>query len=71
MLVGLLMISKLPTPSLKSVRVPADRAALVVIAAIALVVLLLRYPWAVLSAVSLAYTLVLLFAFARALLKRG
>ncbi len=70
-LVGLLMISKLPTPSLKSVRVPADRAALVVIAAIALVVLLLRYPWAVLSAVSLAYTLVLLFAFARALLKRG
>lgn len=64
-LVGLLMISKLPTPSLKSVRVPTDRAAFVVIAAIALVVLLVRFPWAVMSAVTVGYAGVLLYAFVR------
>ena len=69
-LVGLMMISKLPTPSLKSVRVPTDRAALVVIAGIALVVLLLRYPWAVLSAICVAYAGVLIYAFARSLWSR-
>ena len=70
-LVGLLMISRVPTPSLKSVRVPTDRAALVVIASIALVVLLLRYPWAVLSAICAVYSVVLLYAFARSLWTRG
>ncbi len=70
-IVGLLMISKLPTPSLKSVRVPTDRAAFVVIAAIALVVLLLRYPWAVMSAVTVGYALVILAAFVRSALSRG
>ena len=70
-IVGLLMISKLPTPSLKSVRVPTDRAAFVVIGAIALVVLLLRYPWAVMSAVTVGYALVLLVAFVRSALSRG
>ena len=70
-LVGLLMISKLPTPSLKSVRVPTDRAAFVVIAGIALVVVLLRYPWAVLSTLTVVYSGVLLFAFARSLFTRG
>lgn len=62
-IVGLMMISKTPTPSLKSIRVPTDRAALVVIGAIALVVTLLSYPWAVMSAVSMAYALVLAWAF--------
>ncbi|NEY89429.1 CDP-alcohol phosphatidyltransferase family protein [Tabrizicola oligotrophica] len=70
-LVGLLMISRLPTPSLKSVRVPTDRAAFVVIAVIALVVLLLRDPWAVMSVVAVGYAVVLLFAFAKALLARA
>ncbi len=70
-LVGLMMISRLPTPSLKAVRVPTDRAAFVVIAAIAIVVLLLRYPWAVLSALTVAYSGVLLYAFAKSLLVRG
>jgi CDP-diacylglycerol--serine O-phosphatidyltransferase len=66
-----MMISRLPTPSLKAVRVPTDRAAFVVIAAIAVVVLLLRYPWAVLSALTVAYSGVLLYAFAKSLLARG
>lgn len=70
-LVGLLMISKLPTPSLKSVRVPTDRASFVVIAGVALVVLLLRYPWAVMSAVTVAYAAVLLWAYATSLVRRS
>lgn len=70
-LVGLMMISKLPTPSLKSVRVPTDRAAFVVIAGIALVVLLLRYPWAVLSVLTVGYSAVLLFAFIKSLVSRA
>lgn len=70
-IVGLLMISKLPTPSLKSVRVPTDRAAFVVIGGIVLVVVLLRYPWAVMSGLSVAYSAVLLFAFLRSALSRG
>ena len=70
-LVGLMMISKLPTPSLKSVRVPTDRAAFVVIAGIALVVLLLRYPWAVLSTLTVVYSAVLLYAFIKSLVSRA
>ena len=69
-IVGLLMISKLPTPSLKSVRVPTDRAAFVVIGVVALVILLLRYPWAVMSALTVGYTVVLLYAYVRSVLKR-
>ncbi|WP_430464414.1 CDP-alcohol phosphatidyltransferase family protein [Tabrizicola sp.] len=69
-LVGLSMISKLPTPSLKSVRVPTDRAAFVVIAGIALVVLLLRYPWAVMSGVTTIYAVVLLWAYGKSLILR-
>lgn len=64
-LVGLMMISKTPTPSLKSVRVPTDRAALVVVLAIVLVVVLMRYPWAVMSALALSYSVVLLGAVVR------
>jgi len=69
-LVGLSMISRLPTPSLKSVRVPTDRAAFVVIAAVMLVVLLLRYPWAVLSVLTVAYSAVLLFALVKSLVSK-
>lgn len=70
-IVGLTMISKLPTPSLKSVRVPTDRAAFVVIGVVALVILLLRYPWAVMSALTVGYTVVLLYAYIRSVLTRG
>ncbi len=70
-IVGLMMISKTPTPSLKSVRVPTDRAALVVILAIALVVILMRYPWAVMSGLALTYTVVLAVAFAKSAVSRA
>lgn len=70
-LVGLSMISKIPTPSLKSVRVPTDRAALVVVMGIALVVVLTRYPWAVLTGLAIVYAGVLAMAYAKAMLGRG
>jgi len=69
-LVGFLMISRLPTPSLKAVRVPTDKAAMVVIAGLVLVVLLLSYPWAVLSALTVAYSAVLFIAFVQSLWAR-
>jgi hypothetical protein len=50
--------------------VPTDRAAFVVIAGIALVVLLLRYPWAVMSAVTVGYAVVLLWAYGKSLILR-
>jgi CDP-diacylglycerol--serine O-phosphatidyltransferase len=70
-LVGFLMISKMPTPSLKSVRVPTDRAAYVVIVGIVLMVLVLRYPWAVMTAICAVYALVLAGAFVKAALHRA
>lgn len=70
-LVGLLMISKTPTPSLKSIRVPTDRAALVVILVIALAVTLLTYPWAVMTGLAVAYSAVLAWAYARGLFARA
>jgi CDP-diacylglycerol---serine O-phosphatidyltransferase len=69
-LVGFLMISKLPTPSLKSVRVPTDRAPFVVIVGIVIMVLILRYPWAVMTAICGAYAVVLAGAVVRAGLHR-
>lgn len=69
-LVGFLMISKLPTPSLKSVRVPTDKAAWVVILSIAAVVLLFRYPWAMMTGICAAYVVVLAGAIIRAGLHR-
>jgi hypothetical protein len=42
----------------------------VVIAGIALVVLLLRYPWAVMSAVTVGYAVVLLWAYGKSLILR-
>lgn len=70
-LVGFMMISKLPTPSLKSVRVPTDRAAYVVITAIVLMVLVLRYPWAVMTAICGVYIVVLAGAILKAALHRA
>lgn len=70
-LVGMLMISRLPTPSLKSVRFPTDRAALVLVAGVAAVVVMWRYPWAVLSGVTLTYCAVLMWVFLASLLRPG
>lgn len=54
-LVGVLMISPFGTPSLKSIRIPTERASFVVVGGVAVAMLLLRYPWAVLSGISLVY----------------
>lgn len=68
-LVGVLMISRLPTPSLKTVRFPTDRAALVMVAGVAAVVVMWRYPWAVLTFLSVSYATVLLWVFLASLLR--
>jgi CDP-diacylglycerol--serine O-phosphatidyltransferase len=69
-LVGFLMISRLPTPSLKSIRVPTDHAALFVVSGVGAVVVMLRFPWAVMCAVCLAYAAVLIWAYGRKFIAR-
>lgn len=70
-LVGFLMISRMPTPSLKSVRVPSDRASLVVVSGVGAVVVMLRFPWAVMIVLCLAYGAMLLWAYGRWVMKRA
>lgn len=53
--VGLLMISRLPTPALKSARIYAENVKFAVVGFVALVAALLTYPWATLVALVLAY----------------
>ena len=53
--VGLLMISRLPTPSLKSVRIPRKRAVLVMVAMVVYAGALISRPWIVLALSDLAY----------------
>lgn len=60
--VGFLMISRMATPSLKSIRIPTERASFVLVAGVALVVILLRYPWAALTTISAVYLAVLAVA---------
>lgn len=59
-LVGLAMISRVPTPSLKSARIYAENAPFVLVGFVILVAALATYPWATLSALGLGY--VALFA---------
>lgn len=54
-LIGLLLISRLPTPSLKTVRVRTERVRYLVIALVAVAATLFTYPWAVLIALDVAY----------------
>ncbi|MBD3677465.1 MAG: CDP-diacylglycerol--serine O-phosphatidyltransferase [Rhodobacteraceae bacterium] len=53
--VGLLMISRLPTWSLKSMTIYRENVKLLVIGFVLTVALLLSYPWATLVALDLAY----------------
>ncbi|WP_236019255.1 CDP-alcohol phosphatidyltransferase family protein [Fuscibacter oryzae] len=69
--VGVLMISPFGTPSLKSVRVPTEKASFAVVGGVAMIVLLLRYPWATLSTLSTAYLIVVVHAGVRSLLRRS
>jgi len=57
--VGLLMISRLPTPSPKSWRVPRKRAALVLVGVAVYAGALVSQPWVVLVLSDLAYLAVL------------
>ena len=60
--IGLLMISRLPSPALKSVTVYPENAKFVVIGFVALGAALLTYPWATLVLLSLVYLLSLIWA---------
>jgi len=61
--VALLMISRLPTYSLKGVKVPQGRAFFLLSGLGAVLVALFTYPWATMAALSLAYLASLLPAF--------
>lgn len=58
-MVGLLMISRLPTPSPKGLRVPRNRAALVLVGVAVYAGALASKPWMVLALSDLAYLAVL------------
>ncbi|NPD15306.1 CDP-diacylglycerol--serine O-phosphatidyltransferase [Xinfangfangia sp. D13-10-4-6] len=53
--VGALMISRVPTPSLKRVRIPASAAPYALVGAVAAVALVITYPWVTLLLFSLGY----------------
>jgi CDP-diacylglycerol--serine O-phosphatidyltransferase len=59
LVVGLLMISRLPTPALKSVTVYAENVKFVVIGFVALFAALLTYPWTTLALAASAYLVVI------------
>lgn len=54
-LVGLLMVSRVPTFSFKKVLVPTDSIAFVLIAAVIVIAVLFTYPWYSMVAVTLVY----------------
>lgn len=66
LLVAYLMISRIPTPSTKAMRIPAERAKWVVVGFVAALALVLTFPWVTLLLFCLAYLLVV----ARAAVRR-
>ena len=60
--VGGLMISKLPTPSLKAAKVRADHARYVLVAVIAIFAALVTYPWVTLFTLDVFYIVTVLVA---------
>lgn len=65
-LCGLLMISRIPTPSLKSVTVPRENARYLVIGLVGLMAVLFTWPWATLAALDLIYLIAILWTWRRA-----
>jgi CDP-diacylglycerol--serine O-phosphatidyltransferase len=61
-LIGALMISRVPTPSFKSVTFYADQVRYVFVAFVALVAALLSYPWETMVVIDLGYVVVILVA---------
>lgn len=54
-LVGGLMISRMPTPSFKGVRIYAENARYILVGSVALIAALLTYPWTTLLLLDLVY----------------
>lgn len=61
--VGVLMISRVRTPSLKRATISTDYARYALVGAVALVAALVTYPWVTLLALSLAYLAAILWLF--------
>jgi CDP-diacylglycerol---serine O-phosphatidyltransferase len=61
-LVGVLMISRFPTPSFKSVTFYAEHVRYVIVGFVGLVAALLSYPWETMVVISLGYVAVLVVA---------
>jgi CDP-diacylglycerol--serine O-phosphatidyltransferase len=53
--VGALMISRMPTPSFKGVRIYAENARFILVGSVALIAALLTYPWVTLLLLDLVY----------------
>ncbi len=53
--VGALMISRMPTPSFKGVRIYAENARFILVGSVALVAALLTYPWVTLLLLDVVY----------------
>ena len=64
-LVGLAMISRTPTPSLKSTRIYAENVPFAMVAFVILIAALVTYPWATLVTLCLAYLAALVWAWQR------
>lgn len=63
---GVLMISRIRTPSLKRVTVYAEYARYILVGGMAAIAALLTYPWVTLLALALAYLVAILFLWRRA-----
>ena len=59
--VGALMISRMPTPSFKGVRIYAENARFILVGSVALIAALLTYPWVTLLLLDLVYLAAILF----------
>ena len=60
-LIGALMISRIPTPSFKSVTFNADYVRYVIVGFVALVAAVISYPWETMVVICLLYVAVLIF----------
>jgi CDP-diacylglycerol--serine O-phosphatidyltransferase len=69
--VGVLMISRVRTPSLKRITIAADYARYALVGSVMVVAALLTYPWFTLLALSLGYLAAILWLFLRALRPKG
>lgn len=61
-LIGLLMTSRMPTPSLKALRVPRERAGIILIGMAIVLGLIITRFWLLMMVVTLIYSIVILYA---------